>query len=127
MLRAFAVLIMCAAVIASAKCVRETYEVSGQLRARDGAPIQGANITVKWGGSANWNSGTESTSSNGDGSFAIVIPFDTLSGDGALGDICEGRLAAATIDVSANGYRAKHERVTFASRKAYLRIVLEPT
>ncbi len=123
--RIIAILLACGALSASAKCIRETYEVSGHLSGRDGTPIFGARVTVAWGGATQGNGGTKSTRSDRDGSFIVYVPFDVQSGDGVPGDTCGHALTSATIDVSAPGYVQKHAPVKFAGRKAQVSLVLD--
>ncbi len=125
MWKVLAVAVACASLHVSAKCARETYQVAGVVRDRGGKPISGATIGVAWGGSTKWNSGTESAQSSRDGSFSVSVPFDTLSGEGAMGDICEGHLASAIVDVAASGYRPVRNVVQFNERQAQANLRLE--
>jgi hypothetical protein len=125
MWRFLAAVLTCAAVTASAKCILETYEVVGRVTDQGGKPIPGATVGVAWGGSTKWNSDTESTQSKQDGSFGVGVPFDTISGEGVMGDICKGRLASANIEVAAVGFRPQRNVVQFNGRQAQVILVLD--
>ncbi|MGZ5099066.1 MAG: hypothetical protein ACXWF6_08630 [Usitatibacter sp.] len=125
MWKVFAVVVACASLTVSAKCIRETYEVVGRVTDQGGNSIPGATIDVAWGGSTKWNSGTESTQSKQDGSFGVDVPFDTLSSEGVMGDICKGHLASASVEVAAAGFRPKRNVVQFNGRQAQIIFVLD--
>ena len=118
-------LLACVALPAHAKCVIDTYDVSGHVSGRDGTPISGANVKVTWNAGSPSNSGAKSARSGRDGGFAVAIAFDTLSGESVAGDVCEGKLASATIDVTAPGHTARSSRAAFVGRKAVVDVVLD--
>ena len=98
---------------AHAACNHEAYDVSGHVSAREGGPVSGATVSVKWSGATEHESGFKSVRSGRDGSFAVAI------------SVCEGKLTTATIDVSAPGRTAKRARAAFVQRKAVVDVVLE--
>ena len=124
-MKAFLALLACVALSANAKCVIDAYDVSGHVSGRDGTPISGADVKVTWDAASPSNSGVKSARSGRDGAFAVAISFDTLSGESVAGDVCEGKLASAMIDVTAPGHTAKRSRAAFVGRKAVVDVVLD--
>ena len=127
MLRAVGVVLLFVSLSAGAKCIRETYQLEGRLTDASGHAVPNATVTITWGGTTKWNSGTESSQSNAEGSFAVTVLFDTLSGEGLRGDICEGRLTSAFVDVAVPGYRPLRREVQFSGRRGNITLKLERT
>jgi hypothetical protein len=60
-----------------------------------------------------------------DGSFTVNVAFDTLSGEGVSGDICEGRLRSIAVAVAAKRYREKRAEFPVSEGKANVSVTLE--
>src|SRR5262245_48113290 len=103
MYRVVTAILICASATLNTKCPLDAYSISRLITDRAGQPISDANITVTWARWPKYSSDTASAVSTRDGSFAVKIPFDTLSGETLMGDVCEARLSSATLSVMAPG------------------------
>jgi hypothetical protein len=107
-----AVLIGVGSFPASAKCIEAPYQVSGHIKNVMGRPIAGAGISVTW--SEHVGGGVKRVVSSANGSYVAAFRSSTLSSDNLThGDLCEARVASATVEVAEKGYRTKRGVVKF--------------
>ena len=86
---------------AVAKCVYDTFVVSGRITSTHGAPVAGARISVSW---RDWGEESKDAVSDSDGHYSVTISFSLYSGVGVFGaDRCDAKLRTVLLALTKTG------------------------
>lgn len=107
---------------ATAKCFDYPYKVIGSTLDPSGKPVSGVLVTASWKA---WPvQGLAQATSNKNGQFNLELILDKLSGEGARGDECDGKLDTISITGTKEGYIESTQEIsaTNCTIKASIRL-----